>query len=84
MHNALTAGNPKEAGILPRALDVIFNSVGNRQLSRASLKPHMFSDVLKINSALMAENEKVKESVLKLADHDVKSLLLSTRVILMF
>ncbi|ELT87596.1 hypothetical protein CAPTEDRAFT_132084, partial [Capitella teleta] len=72
-------GNPKEAGILPRALDVIFNSVGNRQLSRASLKPHMFSDVLKINSALMAENEKVKESVLKLADHDVKSLLLSTR-----
>ena len=68
---SLTTGNPKDAGILPRALDVLFNSIHGKQLDNESLKPHMFNDVQKLSPEQQQVNAKVKEAVLKLADTEV-------------
>ncbi|VDH94739.1 kinesin family member 20 [Mytilus galloprovincialis] len=37
-------GKPKDAGILPRALDVLFNSINGKQWPNNNLKPKMFMD----------------------------------------
>ncbi|XP_031556529.1 kinesin-like protein KIF20B [Actinia tenebrosa] len=42
-------GTPKDGGILPRTLDVLFNSIQNKQYPRMNLKPRYFCDVVKIN-----------------------------------
>ncbi|CAH1784367.1 unnamed protein product [Owenia fusiformis] len=71
-------GNPKDAGILPRTLDVLFNSIQGRQWGGMSLKPRMFSDIVKLSTRQEAAEQKVKDSVMKLAtddDIDVTSLL---------
>ncbi|WAR15212.1 KI20A-like protein [Mya arenaria] len=71
-------GNPKDAGILPRALDVLFNSIGGRQWEGMNLKPQMFVDVTRLSQEQEQQEIKIKESILKLSqddDMDVMSLL---------
>lgn len=71
-------GEPRDAGILPRALDVLFNSINNKQVSGYDLKPKMFMDVVKLNKEEADEEKRVKDKTLKLSndeDPDVMSLL---------
>ncbi|KAL4221164.1 hypothetical protein ACF0H5_019423 [Mactra antiquata] len=71
-------GNPRDAGILPRALDVIFNSIGKCQWEGLDLKPKMFMDVTRLTQEQEMAEVKIKERVMKLScddDMDVMSLL---------
>ncbi|XP_060582779.1 kinesin-like protein KIF20A [Ruditapes philippinarum] len=71
-------GNPKDAGILPRALDVLFNSINKRQWDGMDLKPKMFIDVTRLTPEQELMERKIKERVMKLScddDMDVMSLL---------
>ncbi|XP_061196904.1 kinesin-like protein KIF20B [Saccostrea echinata] len=71
-------GEPRDAGILPRALDVLFNSINNKHLSGYILKPKMFMDVVKLTKEEAEEERRSKEKTLKLSndeDPDVMSLL---------
>lgn len=64
-------GNPKDAGILPRALDVLFNSINNRQWNGMDLKPKLFMDVSRLSAEQEAEERKAKEKIMKLSCDDV-------------
>ncbi|KAK7497988.1 hypothetical protein BaRGS_00010859, partial [Batillaria attramentaria] len=71
-------GNPREAGVLPRGLDVLFNSISGKQWPTMDLKPRMFNDVVKLSPTEEEEERKVKERTLKLnssEDFDVMTLL---------
>ena len=71
-------GKPKDAGILPRALDVLFNSINGKQWPNNILKPKMFMDVTRLSEEQSAEEAKIKERTLKMVsfdEPDVMSLL---------
>ncbi|KAK7093265.1 hypothetical protein V1264_007051 [Littorina saxatilis] len=71
-------GNPRNAGVLPRGLDVLFNSINGKQWPGMDLKPHMFCDVVKLSPEQEETERKLKERTLKLnssEDHDVMTLL---------
>lgn len=57
---------------MPRALDVIFNSIEDRQLAEPLLKPRMFCDVQKLSDSDREKEKVAKEKVLKLANADVR------------
>jgi hypothetical protein len=42
-------GNVEEAGLLPRSLDVVFNSLKNRLFKNPVLKPFALNEVMKLN-----------------------------------
>lgn len=65
------SGNPKDAGILPRALDVLFNSIQNRQWDGMNLKPKLFMDVSRLSLEQEQEERKLKEKILKMSCDDV-------------
>ena len=65
-------GNPKDAGILPRALDVLFNSIHGRQWEPMNLKPKLFLGVQKLTEDEELRERKIKEKVLKLSLDDVR------------
>lgn len=71
MINCVNAGEPRDAGILPRALDVLFNSINNKQVSGYDLKPKMFMDVVKLNKEEADEEKRVKDRTLKLSNDEV-------------
>jgi len=66
-------GNPKDAGVLPRALDVLFNSIQNRQWDGMNLKPKMFMDVTRLSADQELEERKTKDRILKLSCDDVSN-----------
>ncbi|XP_052285989.1 kinesin-like protein KIF20B isoform X2 [Dreissena polymorpha] len=71
-------GNPKDAGILPRALDVLFNSIHGKQWNGMDLKPQMFTEVVRLSPEQEQHEKRMKEATLKLSlddDMDVMSLL---------
>jgi kinesin family protein 20 len=65
------SGKPKDAGILPRALDVLFNSINGKQWPNNILKPKMFMDVTRLSEEQSAEEAKIKERTLKMVSFDV-------------
>jgi hypothetical protein len=66
-------GEPRDAGILPRALDVLFNSINGKQQSGYDLKPTMFMDVVKLTKEEAEDERKVKGKTLKLSSDEVCS-----------
>jgi len=58
-------GTPTEPGILPRSLDVIFNSIDQKQFSRITIKPKHFSSVEYLNSREQEKEEALKEEILR-------------------
>ncbi|XP_076451814.1 uncharacterized protein LOC143287590 [Babylonia areolata] len=71
-------GNARDAGILPRGLDVLFNSISGKQWPGMDLKPNMFCDVVKLSPDDEEKERKMKERTLKLnssEDLDVMTLL---------
>ncbi|XP_066278070.1 kinesin-like protein KIF20B isoform X2 [Branchiostoma lanceolatum] len=62
-------GNSKDGGILPRTLDVVFNSIAEKKWEGGiSLKPRCFSDVVKLDERGVRQQEAIKAAVLKMAE----------------
>lgn len=60
----LCLGPPKEQGIIPRSLEVIFNSVGDKQYDAADLKPQLYCEVKRLTRKEMLAADKFKMMVI--------------------
>ncbi|XP_071828189.1 uncharacterized protein [Apostichopus japonicus] len=60
-------GMPQDGGILPRTLDVIFNSIDGRHYDSMKLKPRYFCDVVKLTNNQVQAEAAIKSSVLSMA-----------------
>lgn len=59
-------------GILPRTLNVLFNSFQGRIYKRTNLKPKMFCDVVKLASAQECKEDSKKNVMLTMLDNAVR------------
>eukprot|EP00062_Callorhinchus_milii_P006809 gi/632947726/ref/XP_007889193.1/ PREDICTED: kinesin-like protein KIF20A [Callorhinchus milii] len=71
-------GTPKDGGILPRSLDMLFNHVKGRWYKRMDLKPFTCNEVLKLDSNQVWQEELVKASVLSMLKEEVEYRTLRT------
>lgn len=60
------AGTPTDAGILPRTLDVIFNTIGEHQYPKNDLKPRYFCSVMRLDEKDIQKEEERKENIFKI------------------
>ncbi|NXR13132.1 KI20A protein, partial [Semnornis frantzii] len=58
-------GSNKDGGILPRSLAVIFNSVGDRLYQAMDLKPSLSSEVIRLDSRQVRQEETKKQTILR-------------------
>ncbi|XP_069816132.1 kinesin-like protein KIF20A isoform X1 [Dendropsophus ebraccatus] len=56
-------GTPKDGGILPRSLDVVFDHIRGRQYVKMNLKPYLGNDVMKLDPAQVKQEESMKASL---------------------
>ncbi|KAM3929174.1 kinesin-like protein KIF20A [Leptodactylus fuscus] len=71
-------GTPKDGGILPRSLDVVFDHIRGRQYTKMNLKPYLGNDVMKLDPAQIKQEETMKASLLSsLKEDGMKSVLSS-------
>jgi hypothetical protein len=63
-----TEANP---GLVPRALDVVFNSVKHRLCRDASVKPRFYCDATQLSARELIEEMKIKHAVMKAAAEEV-------------
>lgn len=59
-----SAGTPKDGGILPRSLDVIFGHIRGHQYPKMNLKPYLGNDVMKLDPAQVKQEETTKAAFL--------------------
>ena len=59
-------GIPEKPGILPRALDVVFNSIGEQQMLGLELKPNCFNRVIQMKPKDISKLEQDKLNVFEL------------------
>ncbi|XP_042879874.1 kinesin-like protein KIF20B isoform X2 [Penaeus japonicus] len=59
-------GTPNDAGILPRALEVLFNNVGEHQYQPNDLKPRYFCGVMRLEESDIRKEEEKKERIFKI------------------
>ncbi|XP_056318932.1 kinesin-like protein KIF20A [Danio aesculapii] len=63
-------GSPKDPGILPRALEVLFKHIGGHQYEHLDLKPYLSSDVQKLDSELVKVERNAKAALFSLLKED--------------
>ncbi|XP_053321941.1 kinesin-like protein KIF20A [Spea bombifrons] len=63
-------GTPKDGGILPRSLDVIFSYVRGRQYPKMNLKPYLGNDVMKLDPTQVKQEEAMKMLLLSSLKED--------------
>ncbi|XP_075067466.1 kinesin-like protein KIF20A [Mixophyes fleayi] len=63
-------GSPKDGGILPRALDVIFDHIRGRQYPKMNLKPYLGNDVMKLEPTQVKQEEAIKAAILSTVKED--------------
>ncbi|XP_059138527.1 kinesin-like protein KIF20B isoform X2 [Physella acuta] len=63
-------GKPQDAGILPRCLDVIFNSINGKQIPSLTLKPQMFTDVVRLSAEEVLVEKRIKEKTMRMSVDD--------------
>ena len=67
----ILAGDAKDAGILPRSLEVIFRSISGSEYQKCNLKPDLFCDVVSLDlNQELSENE-FKQSILSMTLNSV-------------
>ncbi|XP_030046009.1 kinesin-like protein KIF20A [Microcaecilia unicolor] len=70
-------GSSKDAGILPRSLDLIFNHINGRLYLKNDLKPHLSNDIMKMDFGQVEHEEAIKSALLSTlkeeTDHNVKA-----------
>ena len=57
-------GTAADPGVLPRALDVIFNSIEKGRMCELSMKPKYFSEVRTLSSSDQAKEQEAKEKLM--------------------
>nr|XP_014430552.1 kinesin-like protein KIF20A [Pelodiscus sinensis] len=57
-------GSPKDCGILPRSLDMIFHHIRGRQYLKMNFKPYLSNDVKKLDETQVKQEETIKAAVL--------------------
>eukprot|EP00794_Sanderia_malayensis_P000460 gene460-1102_t len=57
-------GSPKNGGVLPRTLDVLFNSIRDKQYNTMNIKPKMYQDVTKLSKDQQKYEEAVKNAIM--------------------
>ncbi|NXX88049.1 KI20A protein, partial [Centropus bengalensis] len=57
-------GTPKDFGILPRSLDVIFNHIRGRHYLKMNFKPYLSNSVKKLEDAQVKQEEALKTAIL--------------------
>ena len=67
MRVVIVLGPAKDQGMIPRSLEVIFNSVGDKQYEQADLKPQLYSEVKRLGSSDLTAAEKFKNMVINTA-----------------
>lgn len=78
------SGDPSDSGVLPRSLDVVFNSIDGRIYDRMDLKPDMYCGVVRLGREQEANEIALKESIMKLT-FDVSGFDVAvTRLFLMY
>jgi len=63
-------GTPKDGGILPRALDVVFNSISKKLYKRANLKPKHCHDVILLNPEEEIKEDNIRSTILNAGQKD--------------
>ena len=64
-------GTPRDGGILPRALDVVFNSIEGKHYSKLNLKPRFCTDVIRLSDEEEQRETAFKNALLSSLDKDV-------------
>ncbi|XP_078543417.1 kinesin-like protein KIF20A [Lissotriton helveticus] len=70
-------GTPKDGGILPRSLDVIFSRIRGKHYSKMNFKPFLSSHVMKLDDAQVKQEEALKASILASLKEDAGRILRS-------
>ncbi|XP_065676955.1 kinesin-like protein KIF20B isoform X2 [Hydra vulgaris] len=63
-------GVPEDGGILPRSLDVIFNSIKKQRYIRANIKPKFCNEVTYLTEEEEIQEDLIKKSVLNAVEHN--------------
>lgn len=74
------AGTPTDAGILPRTLNLIFNTVGRQQYPGKDLKTRYFNSVVRLDDKDIQKEEERKEYIFKLGSELNSAISQSTLV----
>lgn len=64
-------GTPKDGGILPRSLDVLFNSIEGKHYHRMNLKPRFCTDVTRLTDDEEHKENNYKSTLLSSLDKEV-------------
>ena len=64
-------GNPKDGGVLPRSLDVLFNSIEGKHYHRMNLKPRFCADVTRLTDDEEHRENNYKNTLLSSLDREV-------------
>ncbi|XP_073187231.1 kinesin-like protein KIF20A isoform X3 [Lepidochelys kempii] len=65
-------GSPKDGGILPRSLDMIFHHIRGRQYLKMNLKPYLSNDVKKLDVTQVKQEGTIKAAVLASLKEDIE------------
>ncbi|XP_067050248.1 kinesin-like protein KIF20B [Acropora muricata] len=63
-------GTPRDGGILPRALDVVFNSIEGKHYSKLNLKPRFCTDVIRLSDEEEQRENAFRNALLSSLDKD--------------
>lgn len=72
-------GTPKDGGILPRSLDVLFNSIEGKHYTKMNLKPRFCTDVIRLAEDEERRENSYKNALISSLDKDV-SLQMSLQI----
>ena len=64
-HYIFTLGTSTDPGLLPRTLDVIFNSVGQNQFEDFQIKPKFHSEAEYLKDTEQEREKEIKQDLLK-------------------
>ncbi|KAM4028633.1 kinesin-like protein KIF20A [Anomaloglossus baeobatrachus] len=71
-------GTPKDGGILPRSLDVVFDHIKGRQYVKMNLKPYLGNDVMMLDATQVKQEEAMKASLFSSLKEDSMKTVLSS------
>ncbi|XP_040288729.1 kinesin-like protein KIF20A [Bufo bufo] len=71
-------GTPKDRGILPRSLDVVFGHIRGRQYVKMNLKPYLGNDIMKLDPAQVKQEEVLKAALFSSLKEDGMKTLTSS------
>ena len=67
-------GDARDSGILPRSLEVVFNSISGSEYTGINLKPDSFCDIVRLNVDQEQAERRIKQAVLSMSLNTVSYL----------